>query len=130
MPSIELSGIDVVGIIEINAYGLKAVVASKWSTNQVTGMPCRFSGSIYNRDLIIGATDGEEQFYFATTMDIGVEITLTDMECGQYTYCVEKIERSSSADYEKLSRGDWDLTVFVKNSKSVDEYVLLRCKAK
>ncbi len=127
MPSMEIEGMDIAGIIEVPRYNVKSVINATWDKNKSLAIPCRFTGSVYNRTLIIGAGDG--QFGFAKTMDDGELLYITDMEGGRYSYTVEKIEHSKSADIEKLQSGDWDMTVFVKISSS-GEYLLLRCKVK
>lgn len=129
MPSMEIDGIDVAGIIEVPKYNMKSVINSNWDKNHVFSVPCRFTGSVYNRTLIIGSSDYSGQFDFANTMNVGEIIYITDMEGGRYTYSVEKIEHSKNAETQKLQSGGWDMTVFVKQTSS-NQYLFLRCKIK
>lgn len=129
MPSMEIEGSDIIGIIEVPLYGYKSVINAKWEKNKVTALPCRFAGCVYNRNLVIGVGEGEDQFGFAKTMEIGEYLYVTDMEGGRYCYVVEKIEHSKSAKLEKLQADEWDLTLFLKNS-TYNDYLLLRCKVR
>lgn len=127
MPSRELDGINIIGIIEVPLYGAKLPIHASWNGNMVSWIPCRFSGSIYDRSLIIGAGEGEGQFHFAQSIQIGDLLYVTDMEGGRYTYSVTDIDRADNADRETLESDPCDLTIFVKNSLSL-EYIIIRCK--
>lgn len=126
MASIEIDGVNVIGVMELPQYGRTLPIASGWNTALLKSLPCRFTGSIYDKTLIIGATNGETQLDFVTKMDVGDQIILTDMEGGKYTYRVDMIQHSKHAALSKLQEGDYALTVFVKNSKN-SEYLLIRC---
>lgn len=129
MPSLMLEGIDTVGIIEVPQYGVKLAVNSCWDKKTANVMPCKYSGSVYNRDIVIGTSDREGQFSFASMLQTGAKLSFIDMEGGKYTYSVEKIEHGAGLDKEKLENGNWDLTVFVKPSAITGEYLFIRCKA-
>ena len=127
MASMEIQGVNVAGILELPKYGRTLPLAADWNTALVSSMPCRFTGSIYDKTLIIGATDGDGQLSFAANMEVGDKIVLTDMEGGRYTYSVAAIQHAKQASLEKLQSGDYALTVFVKDSKT-SEYLLIRCQ--
>lgn len=127
MAARQIDGINVGGILEFPKYGRTLPVASGWDTSLVESLPCRFTGSIYDRSLIIGAVDGEGQISFAASMDAGDVIYLTDMEGGRYAYRVTAIHHAKHATLEKLQSGDYALTIFVKDSKTA-EYLLIRCQ--
>lgn len=127
MAALQIDGINVVGILEAPQYGRTLPVASTWDTGLVSSMPCRFTGSIYDGTLIIGAVDGEGQLSFAAQMEVGDTVLLTDMEGGRYTYQVAAIHHAKHATLEKLQSGNYALTVFVKDSKT-SEYLLIRCQ--
>ena len=127
MASMEMDGVNVAGVVEVPKYGLQLPLASAWDTGLVVSMPCRFGGSIYDSSLIIGAVDSEGQFSFASRMEVGDTIVLTDMEGGRYTYRVEAIQHSKHAGRSKLEAGDYALTIFVKDSQN-NQYLLIRCQ--
>ena len=127
MASREIDGVNIAGVLEIPHFGTTLPLAAAWDVGMVTSMPCRFGGSIYDSSLIIGAVDGEGQFSFASSMEVGDLIVLTDMEGGRYTYHVETIQHSKHATRDKLQAGDYALTIFVKDSQN-SQYLLLRCQ--
>ena len=126
MPLLQLDGTDFVALMQAPAFGVSLPVGSEWSTENIYRYPCRFWGSAYDGSLVIGGTDGTGQLAFCGRLDLGDVITITDMAGTQFTYEVVKIQRSSQADSEKLLEGDWDLTLFVRDSSTLD-YILVRC---
>lgn len=127
MAALEIDGVNIIGVLAFPEYGRTLPIAAGWDTGLVASMPCRFTGSIYDRSLIIGATDGDKQLRFAPQMEVGDRLVLTDMEGGRYTYRVAAIQHAKHATLEKLRSGDYALTVFVKDAKT-GEYLLIRCQ--
>lgn len=128
MASLQIDGVNVAAVLEVPQYGKILPVASTWDTDRVAYLPCRFAGSIYDSTLIIGAVDSEDQIFFAGQMEAGTQILLTDMEGGRYSYRVAAIHHAKHATLEKLQQGGYDLTIFVKDSKT-SEYLLIRCNS-
>ena len=127
MPSRQMDGLDVAGVLEFPRYGKILPLASRWDTNRVNHLPCRFAGSIYDSSLIIGAVDSHDQLPFAGEMEVGTQIVLTDMEGGRYHYRVAAIHHAKHTSLSKLRQGDYPLTIFVKDSEH-NQYLLIRCE--
>jgi len=125
MSSMQIEKVNVAGIIEMPQYDMKLPFCSSWDTKKSASLPCRFSGSVYDSSLIIGSVDEPGQFDFVKDIELNNVMYLTDMEGFRYTYLVAAIERSSSASAEKLITDEYDLTVFVKASLSM-EYIIIR----
>lgn len=129
MPSIELEGVNVLGIIEMPAYSVKLPVGSVWNAKRMQSMPCRYDGSVYDRTLMIGTTDANGQFDFAADVSVEDALFFTDMEGGRYSYKVSSIKHATSFGGASWSDKGADLTVFVKDSLS-GEYTVIYCIAK
>ncbi len=128
MPAMEIEGLNIAGIIDLPDQGYKAVFRSTWDADHARALPCRYTGSVYNRTLVIGAYGGAGQFDFAHRLEAGQTLYVTDMEGGRYRYAIERIEHAKRINEKKLTSGDWDLTVFVKQTSG--EYLLIRCGVK
>ena len=128
MPAMEIEGLNIAGIIDLPDQGYKAVFRSTWDADHARALPCRYTGSVYNRTLVIGAYGGAGQFDFAHRLEAGQTLYVTDMEGGRYRYAIERIEHAKRISEKKLTSGDWDLTVFVKQTSG--EYLLIRCGVK
>jgi len=124
MPAVELNGKDYVGIIEIPLYNTSLPVASSWGKRDVTSLPCRYSGSLYDGSLIIGAS--EAQFKSADTISVGDEITFTDMTGAVFNYIISDIRVSDKAEIDALLFETADLSVFVKDTLS-SKYTIIFC---
>lgn len=126
MPSLQIDGINVILVLEFSRYARQLPVLSGWDADLASVVPCRFTGSIYDSSIIIGAGDRQGQLDFANQLEVGEKLTLTDMEGGRYSYQVMAIQHAQHATLEKLQEGEYDLTLFVKDSKS-GAYLLIRC---
>lgn len=125
MPTMSVGGVDYIALVETEKFGVKLPVAANWNKKAASQYPCRFTGSCYDKTMVIGA--GEKQFEFAAKVDIGDRITVTDMLGYRFNYTIDKIIRVDSADAEKLLSGDYPLTLFAPDS-STKGYIVVRCK--
>ena len=127
MASAAYDGRDYVAILEIPAFGRALPVSMSWDKKLVQTVPCRFTGNPYDGSLVIGGTPGSGQFDFISLMDIGDEVTLTDMDGCVFRYKVKTVKHAKNALAETLTGGDCDLTLFAKQEKLGREYLLVRC---
>lgn len=126
MPVFQLDGRDFSALIRIPAFGVLLPVCNDWETGPFLAYPRRFWGSVYDNSLVIGGSDRNGQFDFCKRLDIGDEITITDMVGAQFSYEVARIERHANADSQKLLEPSWDLTLFARDSSSLN-YIFVRC---
>lgn len=126
MPVLQISGEDYVCLLEVPAFGICLPVQNQWENPNLATGPCRYWGSIYDGTLILGGSNQDNALSFCTRLDIGDEILLTDMQGTQFRCTVEKIQRSSSAEFETLSSEEYPLTLFLRESFD-ERYILIRC---
>ena len=129
MPVYETAGQEFIGLLEVPAYALTLPVSADWEEKQLNAYPCRFWGSTYNDTLIVGGADAEGQLDVLSVLELGDEILVTDMTGAAYAYYVERIDRSKSAEAEKLYDTEYDLTLFVRDTYGLD-YIIVRCQNK
>ena len=101
-------------------------VAGSWDAGKVNSYPCRFWGTVYDGSLIVGGADQPGQFAGFDRIFDGSAVTVTDMTGAEFSYVVDRVERSKSAQAEVLMAGEADLTLFARDAYSL-EYVILRC---
>lgn len=128
MPVYQIDGRDFSALIDVPLLGVTLPIYSTWDAGKITSFPCRFSGSVYDGSLIVGGSDQDGQFSFLEQISPGCLITITDMTGVEFSYVVERIERSRSAQADVLMDDASDLTVFARDSYSLD-YVIARCSA-
>lgn len=126
MPVLSLKDKDYSALLSVPSQGVKLPVVHRWKDRNLLTAPCRFSGSVYDGTLVIGGTDRPGQLDFCKRLDIGDEIRITDMAGLEFRFTVTRVERTSDPTAEKLMKEEYDLTVYVKDSYSL-EYILVRC---
>lgn len=129
MPVLELQDEDFVSLLEIPSYGLKLPVCNDWNKGKVVSYPCRFSGTAYDGSLVIGGYDQLGQFDCFDRIWDGTMVMLTDMTGTVFSYEVERVERSQTAEANVLLSDKSDLTLFVRDAQLL-EYIILRCVMK
>ena len=114
MPAIEVEGERYLGILDIPALGLTLPVGESLDDDALQSTPCRYSGSIYSCDLVIGAhnyfTDAEGHVYPCEVVDLE-------------TLRPEQTEELTT----KNPQNDWDMTLFTCTYSGV-ERTTVRCK--
>ena len=124
MSILSIDGADFVGILEMPRYESTLPVSSDWG--HLTKYPCRFSGSIYDRTIQIGATSQKGQYDFYREISVGNTVIFTDVEGNRYTYTVTNLQYERHADQTALNRKESALTLFIKNVYAF-EYLIVFC---
>ena len=125
MPVLRVSGRDLIAVIEIPDYHVRLPVESRWK-NVLYGLPRRFSGSAYDNSLVIGGSDQSGFFECLKYIENNAPITVKDMTGAEFSYTVERILRSDTAEAELLMNEEAALTLFVRDTHTL-EYILVRC---
>ncbi len=126
MPVLQVKGQDYVALLEVPAYGIRLPVKNTWKAGDLVGGPRRFFGTVYDGSLVIGGSDRSSQFDFLSYIQLGEAVMVTDMTGAQFTYSVSEIRRAHSVPAKMLMDGTEGLTMFVKESFSL-EYIIVRC---
>lgn len=124
MPVLSIDGVDFVGILELPAYDVALPVCGDWDT--MLPCPSRYSGSVYDGSMIIGATSQQGQFDFYRQISVGDVVYFTDMTGSRFSYKVSEIFYREHAGNEVLESNQATLTLFIKNLYAF-EYLILRC---
>lgn len=112
MPVVEFEGNRYIGLLEIPALELKLPVMEDWSYEKLRIAPCRYSGSIYQDDMIIAGHNYKAHFSNVKRLPIGEKLKYTDAAGNVFSYYIGWMETISGKDREKMLEGDWDLTLF------------------
>ena len=125
MPSAEIGGENFVGLLEIEKYSRILPVGTEWNQKDTDRFPLAYSGSIYDRDLLIGGANREGQFDFIDAIEIGTAVKFTDLFGRVFCYEVTMVNHAESLD--SIQSGEDDLTLFAQ-SKNTSKYVIIRCR--
>ena len=112
MPTVESGGYNYIGKLTISVLDIELPVMDSWSYPRLKIAPCRYSGSAYLNDLVIAAHNYSFHFGRLKNLREGDDITFTDADGNVFEYEVDLIETLRPTDVEKMTSGDWDLTLF------------------
>lgn len=112
MPEKVVDGIAYVGMLEIPALELQLPIISTTTNDYLQIAPCRFSGSAYLNNLVIGAHNYGKHFGRIGTLSYGDLVEFTDMDGNRFTYQVADIEILQPDQAELLNSGEWPLSLY------------------
>ena len=112
MPEKTVNGRDYIGVLSIPSLNLELPVLSQWSYPNLKVAPCRYSGSLYQNDLILCAHNYASHFGKLKTLQPGDIVLFTDMDEHVVTFQMVERETLNPMDAEGMEAGDWDLTLF------------------
>lgn len=126
MSAIEIDGENFIGLIEIPLYDCTLPVYASWEQGRADDFPCRYTGSVYDRTLIIGGSNAVGQLDLTKTITEHDRVFFTDTEGMRYSYKVSGIEITDDVSAEKLISIDADLVIFVRDTYSFN-YTVIKC---
>lgn len=112
MPVQTINGRDYIGVLSIPSLELELPVISQWDYPALKVAPCRYSGSLYQDNLIICAHNYASHFGKLKTLQPGDTVQFTDMDENVVTFRMVERETLGPTDVEGMEAGDWDLTLF------------------
>ncbi len=112
MPVTNIDGIDYIGYLEIPSLGLTLPVISETTSGNLLKAPCRFFGSAYTGDLVIGAHNYATHFGRIWELGYGDRVIFTDMAGNVFVYEVADMETLRPYEGSQLCNGLWDLTLY------------------
>ncbi len=115
IPSTEIDGSYYMGIIIIPSLNLELPIQKNWSYPSLQNSPCRYKGTIEDRNIIIAAHNYRSHFGRIGNLNTDDEIIIRDVLGNIHEYKVESIEHIRGTDIERMDFGseeDWDLTLF------------------
>ena len=127
MPIVEVGEYAYIGTLRIPELGLELPVMSDWSYPQLKKAPCRFSGSVYQNNLILIAHNYASHFGNLKKLMPGSEIIFTDMAGNTFCYAVAETEILKPRQMEELTGTDDPLTL-VTCTIGGETRVTVRCE--
>lgn len=114
-PTMAIDDSVYIGILEISALGLELPVMSEWSYPNLKLSPCRYKGTVADKNMIIAAHNYTSHFGRLKELYGGEEIIFTDAGGYPHYYEVTQILEINGRDIESMDFGSedsWDLTLF------------------
>ena len=124
MPALCLEGQDLIGLVEIPAYGVKLPIGNRWQAGKVGRYPSRLEGTVYDGSLIVGGSG--RQLACLAQVGHGDAVIVTDLHGAEFRYTVSRIRRTNDADIHSLRSDQVRLVLFMRDVYSM-EYVIVEC---
>lgn len=112
MPEMEIDGVAYIGILEIPELKLELPIISSTTMAYLRIAPCRYEGSPYLENLILGAHNYDAHFGRLKTLSYGSEVRFTDIDGNVFEYVVADIEILQPEQVDALREGNWPLTLY------------------
>lgn len=112
MPVQTVDNRDYIGVLTIPALELELPVISQWDYPSLKVAPCRYSGSLYQNNLIICAHNYASHFGKLKNLHVGDIAMFTDMAENTVTFQMVERETIQPEDLEAMDAGNWDMTLY------------------
>ncbi len=112
IPEIEIDGERYIGCLNIPDLELELPVMSNWSYPQLKKAPCRYSGSIRQKNLVILGHRYKKHFGKLKDLKIGAPIELRGVDEKITAYNVVSIETVKPTNVDEVTSGKYELTLF------------------
>lgn len=121
-----IDGIGYVGVLKIPVLNLELPVISSWSDENGKIAPCRYSGTVFQNDLVLCAHNYRGHFGRLNQLKTGDRVEFHDMDGNAFSYQVQELQTLDGTDVDRIREGDWDLTLFTCTSGGKKRYIV-RC---
>ncbi len=112
MTEVEIDGYAYIGCLSIPSAQLELPVMSEWDGERLKIAPCRYAGSTKTDDLVLCAHNYDRHFWPIRNLTPGDAVYFTDMDGVVWQYAVEEVEILAPSDVEKMTAGEYALTLF------------------
>ncbi len=126
MPTVTVDGYEYIGKIYFPSLDLTLPVISATGEKRLKKAPCRYKGSVYADNMIIGGHNYITHFGRIDNLKYGDTVEFSDMDKNVFTYKVIGTEIIGGNDSNALEAGDWDLTLYTCNMSGRSR-ITVRC---
>lgn len=127
MPEIEIDGHSYIGYISIPSLGIDLPVMSELTMLNMKIAPCRYYGSLYLNNMVIGAHNYVQHFGRLSNVALGDLVRFTDVQGNVFDYTVADLEQLDPGQTRELVlASDYDLTLFTCTISGMQRFTV-RC---
>lgn len=112
MDTLTVDGEEYIGYLTIPALGLELPVISEWSYPRMLIAPCRFTGTLGGRNLVIMAHSYTSHFGMLSELSPGDTVYFHDVHERITRFEVVATDILLPTAVEEMTAGDYDLTLF------------------
>ena len=128
MPEVTVDGQTYIGTLTISVLDLTLPVMADWDYDKLQTAPCRYSGTLATKDLVIAGHNFIRHFGRLDTLRAGDVLVFTTMNDKKHYYTVARIETLDSTDITDMTAGEYPLSLFTCDY-SGQARITVRCEA-
>lgn len=121
-----IKGFPCIGYISIPDLSLELPVITDWNGWKLQNAPCRFTGTLKGRDLVIMAHSFKSHFGRLSDLSEGSAVHFTDVDGNTTSYEVVLMDILEPLEVDEMTAGEYDLTLF-SCTPSGKQRVTVRC---
>lgn len=123
----EIAGYGYIGILTIPSLGLDLPVMDECTDSNLTLAPCRYYGSLAEDNLVIAGHNYKQHFGYLSNVEVGDEVTFTDMDGTVHTYKVGTVEILAATAVDEMNNSEWELSLYTC-TYSGSQRITVRCE--
>lgn len=112
MPVKEVNGRPYIGVLMIPDLKMEVPIQQKWDARGLEISPCRYSGDVVTRDMVICGHNYNNHFGRLQNLQEGAEVYLVTMKGTVLNYRVAAVENLKATDIVGMKESPYDLTLF------------------
>jgi len=121
-----INGYAYIGYLNIPDLNLELPIMSGWDSRRLQISPCRFTGTLRGKDLVIMAHNYTSHFGRLSKLSEGSEIQFVDMDGNLWNYKVVAMDILPAEAVEEMTAGEYDLTLFTCSTNR-SQRITVRC---
>lgn len=126
MPVQTANGYDYIGVLSIPSLELELPVLEEWDYDRLNIGVCRFSGSIYRKNMVICGHNYPLHFGTLKNLHYGDSLQFTDVDGNVFNLAVAEIEILPSTALEEMTAGNYALSLFTCDLNRTNR-ITIRC---
>lgn len=115
MPTVKIGKYNYIGKLSIEKLNIRLPVMEEWDCERLKISPCRYSGSIYDKNMVIAGHNYKSHFGKLYTLNKGDRVEFLDVNKNIFNFEVINIEKLDPTNIELFinnENAEWDLTLF------------------
>ena len=119
-----VDGRGVIGILQIEEAGVRLPVMHDWSYEQLESGPCRFSGTLEERNLVLMGHNYAGHLANLDQLETGDSVEFVDILGTTHLYQVAQTAVIQPTEIDKVEETDYPLTIFTCTPGGQKRYVV------
>ncbi|MDY2987521.1 MAG: sortase [Peptoniphilus sp.] len=115
MPAVKIGKYNYIGELSIEKLNTRLPVMEEWDYDRLKISPCRYRGSIYDKNMVIAGHNYKSHFGKLYTLNKGDRVEFLDVNKNIFNFEVINIEKLDPTNIELFinnENAEWDLTLF------------------